>query len=117
MTIMSDCLFCKIVSGDIPAQKVYEDEHILAFKDINPKADIHVLVIPKHHITNLTTASESDWPVITHLLKQLNPIAKAQGAEGYRVIANNGEQGGQEVFHMHWHILANAAQGPRLPGF
>jgi len=110
---MSDCIFCKIIAGDIPANKVYEDDQILAFKDIAPKADTHLLVIPKRHITNLTTAAEEDWPVIHHLLKKLTPIAQEQGAEGFRVITNNGEQGGQEVFHMHWHILA----GKNLPGF
>lgn len=114
---MDDCLFCKIIAGSIPAQKVFEDEHILAFKDINPKAPVHILVIPKKHITNLTTVEEADWPIITHLLKHIALITKAQGVEGYRVIANNGELGGQEVFHMHWHILAGSADSPTLPGF
>lgn len=110
---MSDCLFCKIVAGDLPADKVYEDDHILAFRDIAPKAKTHILVIPKRHITNLSTVEASEWPVVTHALQQLTPIAQSEGLEGFRVITNNGADGGQEVFHMHWHLLG----GGRLPGF
>ena len=110
---MSDCLFCKIVKGDIPCDKVYEDEQVLAFRDITPKADTHILVIPKTHIVNLSQVSEEQWPLLSHVLQSINTIAKQENLEGFRVITNNGEKGGQEVFHMHWHILA----GDKLPGF
>ena len=110
---MSDCIFCKIVAGEIPCNKVYEDEHVLAFHDIAPKADTHILVIPKQHIVNLMDVKDAQWDTVTRVLQSIAKIASEQGLEGYRVIANNGEKGGQEVFHMHWHILA----GSSLPGF
>lgn len=110
---MTDCIFCKIVQGDIPCNKVYEDEHVLAFHDIDPKADTHILVIPKQHIVNLMSVEGDEWDTVSKLLKTVNDIAQKEKLEGYRLITNNGEQGGQEVFHMHWHILA----GRKLPGF
>lgn len=110
---MTDCIFCKIVQGDIPCNKVYEDEHVLAFHDIDPKADTHILVIPKQHIVNLMSVEGDEWDTVSKLLKTVNDIAQQEKLEGYRLITNNGEQGGQEVFHMHWHILA----GTKLPGF
>ncbi len=110
---MTDCIFCKIVQGDIPCNKVYEDEHVLAFHDIDPKADTHLLVIPKQHIVNLMSVKGDQWDTVSKLLKTVNSIAQQEKLEGYRLITNNGEQGGQEVFHMHWHILA----GTKLPGF
>lgn len=110
---MTDCIFCKIVQGDIPCNKVYEDEHVLAFHDIDPKADTHILVIPKQHIVNLMSVEGDEWDTVSKLLKTVNDIAQKEKLEGYRLITNNGEQGGQEVFHMHWHILA----GTKLPGF
>ncbi|MFY0640056.1 MAG: histidine triad nucleotide-binding protein [Bermanella sp.] len=110
---MSDCIFCKIIAGDIPCNKVYEDDHVLAFHDIAPKADTHILVIPKKHIVNLSATQENEWPIVTKVLQSINTIAAQQQLEGFRVISNNGEKGGQEVFHMHWHVLA----GPKLTGF
>lgn len=110
---MTDCIFCKIVQGDIPCNKVYEDEHVLAFHDIDPKADTHILVIPKQHMVNLMSVQEDEWDTVSKLLKTVNIIAQQEKLEGYRLITNNGAQGGQEVFHMHWHILA----GTKLPGF
>lgn len=110
---MTDCIFCKIVQGDIPCNKVYEDEHVLAFHDIDPKADTHILVIPKQHLVNLMSVEGDEWDTVSKLLKTVNDIAQKEKLEGYRLITNNGEQGGQEVFHMHWHILA----GTKLPGF
>jgi len=110
---VTDCIFCKIVQGDIPCNKVYEDEHVLAFHDIDPKADTHILVIPKQHIVNLMSVEGDEWDTVSKLLKTVNDIAQKEKLEGYRLITNNGEQGGQEVFHMHWHILA----GTKLPGF
>ncbi|MFT5591874.1 MAG: histidine triad (HIT) family protein [Oceanicoccus sp.] len=110
---MSDCIFCKIAAGDIPCNKVYENEHVIAFHDISPKADTHILVIPKQHIVNLSTTQDDEWPVITKVLQSINAIAAQEQLEGFRVISNNGKKGGQEVFHMHWHVLA----GPTLTGF
>ena len=110
---MTDCLFCNIVAGKIPCDTVYEDDHVLAFRDISPKAQTHILVIPKQHIVNLSTVTEDEWPVVSHTLKAINKVAQQEALEGFRVITNNGEKGGQEVFHMHWHVLA----GKKLPGF
>jgi len=92
---------------------VYEDEEVLAFKDINPKADTHILVIPKQHIVNLSDVSEQQWPLVGRVLQTINKVAHQESLEGFRVITNNGEKGGQEVFHMHWHVLA----GKKLTGF
>lgn len=110
---MNDCIFCKIVNGDIPCNKVYEDDTVLAFHDIAPKADTHILVIPKQHIVNLSATAGNEWPIVTKVLQSINTIAAQENLEGFRVITNNGEKGGQEVFHMHWHVLA----GPKLAGF
>ena len=110
---MSDCIFCKISAGDIPCNKVYENEHVIAFHDISPKADTHILVIPKQHIVNLSTTQDDEWPVVTKVLQSINAIAAQEQLEGFRIISNNGKKGGQEVFHMHWHVLA----GPTLTGF
>jgi len=110
---MSDCIFCKIVQGDIPCNKVYEDDDVLAFHDIAPKADTHILVIPKKHIVNLSATQNDEWPIVTNVLQAINKIAIQENLEGFRVISNNGEKGGQEVFHMHWHVLA----GSKLIGF
>lgn len=110
---MSDCIFCKIVNGDIPAKTVYEDEHLLAFHDIAPKADTHLLVIPKAHIENLNDLQPEHQNLMGHLIMTLPKIAAGQGLTGFRTIANTGAEGGQEVFHMHFHILG----GSNLPGF
>lgn len=110
---MSDCLFCKIIAGDIPSNKVYEDDDFLAFHDIAPKADTHLLVIPKKHIVNLDDLSPADQELMGKLLLTIPKIAKQEGLEGYRTITNTGAKGGQEVFHMHFHILG----GNQLPGF
>lgn len=110
---MTDCIFCKIIAGNIPCNKVYEDDHVLAFHDIAPKAETHILVIPKKHIINLMNIKENEWNTVAIVLQAINTIAQQQNLEGYRLITNNGEKGGQEVFHMHWHILA----GKDLPGF
>jgi histidine triad (HIT) family protein len=110
---MDDCIFCKIIDGQIPCDKVYEDQNVLAFNDIAPKAETHILVIPKQHIVNVMSVAEDQWGIVTDVLKATNIIVQQSNLEGYRLITNNGEKGGQEVFHMHWHILA----GKQLPGF
>ncbi len=110
---MSDCIFCKIVAGEIPSETVYEDGDVLAFLTIKPKADTHILVIPKQHIVNLSDVQEHQWPLVQKVLQSVQRIVQQEKLDGYRLITNNGEKGGQEVFHMHWHILA----GKKLPGF
>lgn len=113
---MSDCIFCKIVDGTIPATKVYEDEDILAFNDINPARPVHVLVIPKKHITSLATVAAEDGPVLGRMLAKANEIAVAQGSpDGFRVIINTGRVGQQEVPHLHAHIVGGPDPvGPML---
>jgi histidine triad (HIT) family protein len=113
---VSDCIFCKIVDGKIPAAKVYEDEDILAFKDINPARPVHVLVIPKKHITSLATVAADDAPVLGQMLAKANEIAVAQGSpDGFRVIINSGRVGQQEVPHLHAHIVGGPDPvGPML---
>ncbi len=110
---MSDCLFCKIAAGDIPCNKVYEDENFLAFHDINPKAPVHVLVIPKRHLPSLNDADDQDINLLGSLMDATRKVANKLGVDdpGYRIIVNVGEGGGQEVFHIHVHILA----GKKLP--
>ncbi|MAD44523.1 MAG: histidine triad nucleotide-binding protein [Oceanospirillaceae bacterium] len=110
---MSDCVFCKIVAGELPASVVYEDDQLLAFASIEPKADTHLLVIPKRHIENLDALTAGDAELISHLMLTLPGIAEKAGLSGYRTITNTGVAGGQEVFHMHFHILG----GNELPGF
>lgn len=110
---MEDCIFCKIVKGEIPSTKVYEDENVYAFKDINPAAPIHVLVIPKEHTTNiLDTKSET----IVKIFEAINKIAEQLGIDkdGFRVINNCGKDAGQEVMHVHFHMLAGRVLGPKI---
>ena len=113
---MSDCLFCRIVAGEIPSSKVYEDDDILAFKDIHPARPVHILVIPKKHITSLATVSPEDAPVLGKMLAKANEIALAQGSpDGFRVIINTGRVGQQEVPHLHMHIVGGPDPvGPML---
>lgn len=113
---MSDCIFCKIVEGKIPANKVFEDGDILAFNDINPARPVHVLVIPKRHITSLATLSADDAPVLGQMLAKANEIAVSQGSpDGFRVIINTGRVGQQEVPHLHAHIVGGPDPvGPML---
>lgn len=110
---MSDCIFCKIAAGTIPAARVYEDEQLIAFKDIAPQRPVHILVIPKKHITSLATVSADDAPILGQMLAKAHEIALAQGSPaGFRVIINTGEIGQQEVQHLHMHILG----GPQPVG-
>jgi histidine triad (HIT) family protein len=111
---MSDCLFCKIVDESIPADKVYEDDNVIVFKDIYPKADIHLLMIPREHIASLNELGPDNDALMAHMLRLLPQIAKEQGLDnGFRTIINTGPGGGQEVYHLHIHLMG----GSRLPGF
>ncbi|HAT51417.1 MAG: histidine triad nucleotide-binding protein [Nitrospirae bacterium] len=107
------CLFCKIIQGKIPAQKVYEDEHVLAFHDIHPQAPTHVLVIPKTHWATLDDVTPDDKNLLGHLLERTAHVARmlALGNAGYRTIINTKSHGGQEVFHIHIHILGGRPLG------
>lgn len=112
---MEDCIFCKIIKGEIPSTKVYEDDEILAFDDIEPVAPIHILVIPKKHITSLAHLQKEDEDLVGRIYGVINKIAEEKGfkEKGYRVIVNCGEDGGQEVMHLHFHILAGKKLGNR----
>ena len=111
-----NCTFCKIIKGEIPSNKVYEDEEILAFKDINPAAPIHILVIPKKHLESLATMKEGDEKIISKIYQVINIIAekKKKKKKGYRVIVNCGKDGGQEVPHLHFHLLAGTQFGDKI---
>ncbi|MED7819400.1 MULTISPECIES: histidine triad nucleotide-binding protein [unclassified Francisella] len=102
---MSDCIFCKIITGEIPCKKVYEDDHVLAFHDINPVADVHVLVIPKKHIASLNELSTTDEELIGKFMLSIPKVAKQMGLNGFKTVFNTGKEGGQTVFHIHAHIL------------
>ncbi|HDY84900.1 hypothetical protein LCGC14_0802030 [marine sediment metagenome] len=103
---MTDCIFCKIIAGDIPSTKVYEDDQIFVFKDINPKAAVHLLVIPKVHLDSLESLKPEHQALIGHMMLKLPELAKSQGLNnGFRTIINTGPDGGQEVPHLHIHIL------------
>lgn len=107
-----DCIFCKIAGGEIPSDKVYEDEEIVAFRDMNPQAPVHVLVIPKRHIASLDEVREedADKELLGHLLAKVKEIAASLGlANGYRLVVNTGEDGQQTVQHLHFHLLGGRA--------
>jgi histidine triad (HIT) family protein len=100
-----DCLFCKIIQGDIPTDKLYEDHEVLAFRDIAPVAPLHFLVIPKKHISGPSEVTEEDEQVIGKMMRIGNQIAKEEGIEQFRLVLNNGEEAGQTVFHIHMHVI------------
>ncbi len=101
-----DCIFCKIANGDIPASKVYEDDKILAFKDLEPQAPVHILIIPKEHIKWALDINEENSAVIAHIFSKIPLIAKEQGlTDGFRIVNNCGEEAGQSVHHIHFHLL------------
>ncbi|NEW05199.1 histidine triad nucleotide-binding protein [Paenibacillus sp. SYP-B3998] len=111
---MSDCIFCKIVEGELPSKKVYEDNEVVAFYDIEPAAPIHVLIIPKKHFASLNEATDEDWAVIGQVQKAAQQIAQELGVaeSGYRVVTNCGANAGQIVHHLHYHFLAGAKLAP-----
>lgn len=103
---MDDCLFCKIVNGEIPSTKVYEDDICLAFRDIDPQAPVHVLVIPKTHIRSAADITPENSGIVAHIFEVIGRIAVSEGLEeGFRIVSNVGERAGQSVPHLHFHIL------------
>ena len=101
-----DCIFCKIAAGEIPSAKVYENEYVYAFRDINPQAAVHVLVIPRAHIASVNEVNAENAPIVAEVLKAIAEVAKICGLDnGYRVISNVGEHGCQSVKHLHFHVI------------
>jgi histidine triad (HIT) family protein len=104
-----NCLFCRIVAGEIPAKKIFEDNDSIAFEDIHPQAPTHFLVIPKNHIDSLAHASDTDKEMLGHLTLVATELAKKSLSKGFRIVINTGEEGGQTVDHVHLHVLGGRA--------
>ena len=113
---MEDCVFCKIIKREISSDIVYEDDRVIAFKDVNPAAPIHILVVPKKHIENLLQVSEEDGDIISYIYKVINKIAIDNNfaQNGFRVIANCGKDSGQEIMHIHFHVLRGRKLGDKI---
>lgn len=113
---MEDCIFCKIIKREIPSNIVYEDDEVIAFEDISPATPIHILVIPKKHISSLVELEKEDELLIGKIYSVINEIAEKQGVKekGYRVIVNCGKDGGQSVGHLHFHLLAGTQLGEKI---
>ena len=112
---MSDCLFCKIIAGEIPSTKVYEDDTLLAFRDIAPQAPSHILIIPKKHMDSLDDTCAENLPDVAACLLAIPQIAAAEGlAKGYRIITNIGDEGGQVVHHLHFHLVGGRQLSNKL---
>ncbi len=110
---MGQCLFCDMVEGKVPAEKLYEDDTIFVIKDINPKAKVHLLVIPKIHIANLQDVQEEHGDLLGYMMTSLKNFAQQQNIDSFRTIINTGKDSGQEIYHLHFHLLGG---GP-LPKF
>lgn len=106
-----DCIFCKIVAGEIPSKKIYEDDKVLAFYDIEPKAPVHFLVIPKTHMAGCRAITTENSALVAHIFEVIARITAEQGIEDYRVITNNGAGAGQTVHHLHFHVLGGRVLG------
>ena len=108
----ADCIFCKIVDGSIPAKKIYEDEDVVVFNDINPSARVHFLIVPKLHVESLASCETQHQSLLGKLLLLAPKLANEQGLAGFKTLINTGKAGGQEVFHLHLHVLGG---GDKLP--
>lgn len=108
------CIFCEIIAGNIPSTKVYEDDKILAFKDINPVAPVHIIVVPKVHIESANDVNSQNSDVISALFEKIPEIAKSQGIDSYRIINNCGDDAGQTVKHLHFHIIGGLEMGEKI---
>lgn len=109
-----NCIFCQIITGDVPTTFIHQDEQVFVFEDINPKADVHLLFVPRAHIPSLAEISPADGPILAHMLQIMPKIAEEKGlGDGFRTIINTGPHAGQEVEHIHFHMLG----GSQLPDF
>ena len=108
------CLFCEIIKGNIPSEKVYEDDMIVAFKDINPVAPVHFLVVPKEHIDSVAGVTPENSGYVAHIFEKIPEIAESQGIESYRVINNCGPSAGQTVMHLHFHVIGGTELGAKI---
>ena len=108
-----DCIFCRIISGEIPSDILYQDEQVVAFRDINPKAPVHLLLVPRKHIESVAELSEDEASIMGHLVAVANRLAREAGIseKGYRLVVNSGPEGGQEVPHLHLHLLGGRQMG------
>ena len=112
---MTDCIFCEIVAGKIPSRKVYEDDEMLAFHDINPMAPVHFMIIPKKHVDSLAAVTDEHAPVLGRMMAKAGRLAREQGAvDGFRTIVNTGRIGRQDVYHLHIHIIGGPDPLPRM---
>ncbi len=113
---MEDCIFCKIIKKEIPSKIVYESDEIMAFRDVNPVAPVHILVIPKKHLSSLLDLNEEDEKLVGKIYTVINKIAKQEGIDekGFRVVVNCGEDGGQEVKHLHFHLIGGKKLGVKI---
>ena len=110
---MSDCIFCKIVKGDIPSKKIFEDSEILVFHDIKPLAPIHFLILPKQHIESLASCDVSNGSILGRMLLLAPKLATEHGLKGFRTMINTGSEGGQEIFHLHIHVFGGGKTLPK----
>ena len=104
-TYQADCLFCRIAAGEIPSKRVYEDDAVIVFEDINPRAPTHVLAIPRRHLDSVADLTDADGDLLAALFSALRHVAEEAGLKGYRIISNVGPESGQSVFHLHFHLL------------
>lgn len=104
-TYLADCLFCRIAAGEIPSDRVFEDEVVIVFRDINPRAPTHVLAIPRRHIASVADLTDADGDLLAALFGALRRVAEGAGLRGYRIVSNVGAESGQSVFHLHFHLL------------
>lgn len=111
---MQNCLFCKIIAGEIKSDKIYEDNDLVAFKDINPKGPVHILFVPKKHYATLNDIPENELSIVSKIFRACQKTAKEMGiaGTGYRMLVNTNKDSGQEVFHVHWHLIGGKKLGP-----
>jgi histidine triad (HIT) family protein len=110
-TYQADCLFCRIAAGEIPSDRVFEDEAVIVFRDINPKAPTHVLAIPRRHLDSVADLTDADGDLLAALFGALRRVAEEAGLKGYRILSNVGAEAGQSVFHLHFHLLGGRSMG------
>jgi len=108
-----NCIFCKIIAGDIPSSKIYEDEELIAFNDIRPIAPVHFLIVPKQHIESLVDCNAGQQALLGNMLLMVTELARQQGLNGFRTMINTGREGGQEVFHLHVHVFGGGQTLPK----